>query len=262
MTSGLEIYNKQGELVLTSEDRFLTYPVSNFNQVLTNKNISGYTSHWVVEPKTKLNMDKALAANNTPITIPTGHVLLIQPYDGITLTYTPDYPSEVRTYIKNLNKNIAKYVTMSLTAVSSNFTSGYLDCFDQQGNLTWSIASLANSIQLADVKSVPTVVGTTFINQPAYIFNVPTGYSPDDFYFLITPNCTLENSVDMPDSQNIVSWAEAIIQRSGNSYYVFATFNFEGAGFAGSTLDDTTYSATADTDVGYTVYVFWKPPTS
>lgn len=262
MTSGLEIYNEQGELVLTSADRFLTYPVSNFNQVLTNKNISGYTSHWVVEPKTKLNRGTALAANNTPITIPTGHVLLMQPYDGVTLTYTPDLPKEIRTGMGNLNKNIAKYVTMSLTAVSSNFTSGYLDCFDQQGNLTWSIASLANSIQLADVKSIATITSTSFINQPAYVFSVPTGYSPEDFYFLVTPNYTLQNSVDMPDSQNIVSWAEAIIQRSGNSYYVFLTLNFEGAGFAGSTLDDTTYTSSATDDVGYTVYVFWKPPTS
>lgn len=265
MTAGLEIKDEKGNVVLTSLDTFLTYPTTTPTNIVVNTNVN-YSNTYIRNPK-----DKTLLTQNVctgKVTVPEGKICLMQPSDGMTLSYIPDdLTYNVSSFQSNNGKVVGRYLTMEVTPKSANFLSGYLDCMDEAGNLTWSVASIANSIQLAQVTYSEVQHGMLIDNIPPFTFTAPDGYSPDDFYFLPVVYFNAQRTNSMPDTQNVYMWTEMLMQRSGNTYYAYPVSRVSSVYGNSSSLqhlnnaikvNGTTYEFW---QFSYYMFVFWKPPT-
>ena len=266
--SGLEIRDQTGKLVLTSQDTFLTYP--NVTPKIANMSkYVRYSDAWIANIKNKTGRSKAnYSTPDNSINVPKGSMLLIQPLDGCAVSYIPENATYIFSSNAKVNTDVAKYLFMSLTAVSSNFSSGILDCYDTAGKLTWSLSSLAKSIQLVYAGTKNAVAGETYFGQQPFKFTTPVGYEPEDMYFMPMSFYNEGYSVDVPDTQNIVTWVEMIVQRDGRDFYIMPVSYASSVYGNICSIDNNNSNKTIATNgttfdpmlFGFNVFVFWLPP--
>ena len=267
--SGIELYDSLGKVSLTSEDTFLTYPSTQYVATLGNSYNGASNNPWIMKPSNKMNRQQGpLASYSIGTTLPSKHIMLIQPLDGKTITYLPEVSGSIIGYGSDANTPVARYVSLGLDTVSSNFASGYLDAYNSNGTLTWSVNALSKSIQLMQVTTKEMIAGETSGGQAAYSFTVPAGYNPEDVYLLPISFFNQQRVNAMPDGQNFFMWTNFLVERVNRTFYLFPVSYIESVYGYACSIDNNAYNqvlinngTTYDYHQNsFDVYVFWKPP--
>lgn len=214
----IEVYNEAGELILDNESKVLksVKSVSLRTPYRINfRNGSAPNGSWASDWETYGNR----ASNNAGITFPCNPSLI-----GSTSS-DPDWSNTELSWIRPLD-GTPVFMSGILWGVATNsnwdvlgggfdmhFTkqlvpadvSGYIDCYNEAGELTWSLNALLNTPQIMGVFDMSTVRSVNLNNYPAYM--------KDKLYFTTSD-----------------AGAFVVIEDEGGSYHEYRAAQFDRVG--------------------------------
>lgn len=196
MGTGIEIYDKEGNLVMSNEMRIMT------RDYQKKKDIPTITKHWfhamnpyLTNAKTKAITSyngynlKFYAFDSWDIT-DHGVVYLYQPKDQCSIAFTtgrfPTADAGQQGIMGVSDASKTGYVLPVRMTEKYSESSGILEVFNQQGEMTWNLQTLLDCPVVVDIIRIPLDYSVPF-NQWDLKWTTPPNLNPDNIFFM-SPN--------------------------------------------------------------------------
>ncbi|ENU92112.1 hypothetical protein F971_01999 [Acinetobacter vivianii] len=218
MSLHADIYAPDGSLQLSTE----TKPIGRHKEYIFwgTESEGAPRGSYIIDPENKfwLNPQHFRSYSYPPIPSKEGYMYFMQLYDGVVVSFSPDYGTCIGPHQHGGRVLLADVREYNPTPQPNE----HLQVFNQNGSMVWGSESLANSIQLIDWHTI-WFGDHSYRSVPPLFFDVPHDVDMNRVFFSVQ----IRNALFSPqatDSVGVTQFPLLYIRRRGHRIYILPDF--------------------------------------